>query len=118
MIVTLRRTFASSRMTFGEMSMGSVQCSTLEPPMPLFQSRGETAIPEGQYPMLLDGENIVVDGVPNRSSIVLGREIVYGLSTRDAVVLKQKEAHEIFHNPIAAAIKRGDDVMLDVFNPR
>lgn len=118
MIVTIRRTFASSRMTFGQMSMGDIQCSTLEPPMPMFQTRGETAIPEGQYPMILRGDDILVEGVPHRHGIVLGREIVYGMSTRDTVVLKQNEAHAMFHQPIAEAILRGDDVLLDVVNPR
>jgi hypothetical protein len=118
MIVTIRRTFTSSRMTFGQMSMGSMQCSTLEPPMPMFQTKGEAAIPEGQYPMAMSGDDIVVEGIPHRHGVVLGRDIVYGMSVRDTMVVKREEAHAIFHKPIAEAISRGDDVLLDVVNTR
>lgn len=118
MIVTIRRTFASSRMTVGQMSMGDAQCSTLEPPLRLFQSRGDAAIPEGQYPLLLENEQIVVDGVPQQSDIVLGRQIRYGLSNHGPVLVKQSEAQAIFYPRIVDAIRRGDDVLLDVINPR
>lgn len=117
MIVTVRRTFASSRITMGQMSMGEILCSTMEAPLTMFQSRGETAIPPGQYPLVMAGHDITVDGIPHRQDIVLGRDIVYGLATKDGCVFKQREARALFYPAIIEAIERGDDVLLDVINP-
>lgn len=118
MIITIRRTFASSRLTLGQMSMGEKQCSTLESPLPMFQSRGDVAIPEGQYPMAMEGDDIVIEGIPHRSGIVLGRQIQLGMSSTGVTMLRREEAHTLFHKPIAEAIAHGDDVLLDVINPR
>lgn len=114
MIVTIRRTFASDRMTVGQMSMGAMMCSTLEPPLGMFQSRGARAIPEGQYPLVLQGDDIVVD----TEQVVLGRQIQYGLSNRGPQLLKCEEAAALFHPAISEAIAAGEDVLLDVVNPR
>jgi hypothetical protein len=113
-IVTIRRTFASDRMTVGQMSMGAMMCSTLEPPLGMFQSLGARAIPEGQYPLRLHGDDIVVDS----THAVLGQQIQYGLSNRGPVLLKCREAEALFHPAISEAIVAGEDVLLDVINPR
>jgi hypothetical protein len=113
-IVTIRRTFASERMTAGQMSMGAMMCSTLEPPLAMYQSRGAKAIPEGQYPLVLQGEDIVVDS----TYAVLGRQIQYGLSNRGPILLKCQEAEALFYPAITEAIMAGEDVLLDVVNPR
>jgi hypothetical protein len=117
-IISLRRTFASRRMTLGQMSMGETMCSTMEPPLQTFQSKGEQAVPEGQYPLVVEGDDVLVDGIPHRDHVVLGRDIAYGLSTKDGSIFKQKEAKALFYPAILGAIKRGDDVLLDVVNPR
>lgn len=114
MIVTLRRTFASSRMTAGQLSMGDVMASTIEPPLKMFQSRGQVALPEGQYPLTLSGDDLVIEG----TGMVLGRQIRYGLSSQGAMLLRQPEAAELFQPSIAQAITMGDDVLLDVIDPR
>jgi hypothetical protein len=104
-------------MTTGQMSLGEIMCSTLEPPLGKFQQKGLLAIPEGQYPMTLDGDDIEVN-IPEKDPVVLGRDIKYGLSNRGPVLLKQQEAQVLFHPAIVDAIRNGDDVLLDVVNPR
>lgn len=118
MIISLRRTFASRRITLGQLSMGEAMCSTMEPPLAVFQGKGEQAVPEGQYPLIMEGDDVVVDGIPHRHGVVLGRDIAYGLSTKDGSIFKQKEARALFYPAILDAIQRGDDVLLDVVNPR
>lgn len=118
MIVTVRRSFADSRMTFGQLSMGALVCSTMEPPLMMYRTPGESAIPEGQYPLQLDGEKIVVTGIPHRHGVVLGRQIRYGLGVEGRSLLQQDEAAELFRPSLIAALQGHDDVLLDVINPR
>lgn len=117
MIVVIRRTFASSRMTVGQLSVGQSMFCTLEPPLAAFQQRGPAAIPAGQYRLVLQDDELTVLRA-EQPTVVLGREIQYGMGNQGAALTKVDKARAIFHPLVAGALREGDDVLLDVMDPR
>jgi hypothetical protein len=139
MIIKLQRLVASKLSTIGQLVFEDVMASTLEDPMRLVKLRGDTCIPAGQYELKLRTEGgkspiyqkrypemhhgmLWLQDVPNFEYVYIHigntPADTEGMGAGKDAITSSAAAYELIYPRIAKAIMDGDDVLIDIENPR